>query len=40
MVVDAERVGSLLDGRLSGRDRNAALNDVAASDRELHACRP
>ena len=31
-AVDSERVGSLLDGRLSGTARNSALAEVAASD--------
>jgi hypothetical protein len=31
-VVDAERVGALLDGRLDGEEREAALIDLAASE--------
>ena len=31
-TVDSERVGSLLDGRLSGTARDSALAEVAASD--------
>lgn len=31
-VVDAERVGALLDGRLDGEEREAALLELAASE--------
>jgi hypothetical protein len=31
-AVDTERVGSLLDGRLSGTERDSALAEVTASD--------
>jgi hypothetical protein len=31
-VVDPERVGALLDGELTGPDREAALGEIAASD--------
>jgi hypothetical protein len=31
-VVDPERVGALLDGKLTGPDREAALGEIAVSD--------